>query len=75
MWKLLARKENAHNMIITSVAYSHDGEIIMSASKDRKIKLWSYANGTITEKKMFDGKALTLAGKFFLYLTWNTTKI
>ena len=52
MWKLLARKENAHTWHITSVAYSHDGEIIMSASKDRKIKLWSYANGTITEKKM-----------------------
>ena len=38
--ELMAKKPNAHNGRVTSVAFSPDGKTIVSGSDDKALKVW-----------------------------------
>ena len=46
--ELKAEKENAHSDYVLSVAFSPDGATIVSASHDKKIKVWDACACTLT---------------------------
>jgi WD40 repeat protein/energy-coupling factor transporter ATP-binding protein EcfA2 len=57
LWDIKTRKElrnlKGHNEMVIDIAFSHDGKILASASKDKTIRLWDIKNGK--EISIFNG--------------------
>jgi WD40 repeat protein len=57
LWDVTTGKERAtlkgHTDVVFSVAFSPDGEALVSASEDGKLKLWDTKTGKATGKNNF----------------------
>ncbi|PQE16458.1 WD40 YVTN repeat-like-containing protein [Rutstroemia sp. NJR-2017a WRK4] len=62
-WSPLLQTLEGHTNLVTSVAFSPDGKIIASGSKDQKIRLWDAATGKL--QQMLEGYIYALASSAF----------
>jgi WD40 repeat protein len=45
-WSSLLQTLDGHTDLVCAVAFSHNGKMVASASKDRTVQLWDTATGT-----------------------------
>src|SRR5436190_2255477 len=82
-WSLELQKLEGHSDIVNAVAFSHDNQLLASASSEWTVMLWNLATGELTQKLeghsnwinsvMFscDGQLLASASDDEMVMLWN----